>query len=89
MKYVLYDFTFNNGVKQEYTLEIEPHEVEEYKNRLNDTNTMIHESMRRGVNGVVRLNTTVGQVYIKLSELLSVAIQGLEDLQDDSFIGGE
>jgi len=80
MKYVRYYFTFKNGLKEDYLIEIEPHKIEEYKNGLKEVNSVIYNSMMTGKSGVIKLKTEYGLAHIRTDDIVSSLVTGFLEL---------
>lgn len=78
MKYVKYKFNYKNGITERYVIEIEPHEEDSVLKVLNDINDILDENMLTNSPGVVELRTTEGRIHIRISEVQSFLVSGIE-----------
>lgn len=80
MLYITYHFTFKNGIKEKYILEIEPHEIKESIENVRSINQGIKDYIGTNMGSTLSLNTTEGDVFISVDTLQCARVEGIEDL---------
>ena len=81
MKYVNIHIGFNSGIKENYRLEIEPHEVDAMKKELKHITSVVYDSYSANNNNTrISFRSIRGLELIRVSSIDSFCIEDLEFL---------